>query len=1022
MKMKTHGNVSVRLWRVFAFCALCIAYSMARAEDIDLFVGTPPNSADAPNVLIVLDNTANWNTPFDNEKAALVSVVNGLQANKFRVGLMMFTETGGGDKGNDGAYVRAAIRLLDAGTKTKYQTLVGSLDVGGDKSNGGKISKAMEEAWLYYSASAPYAGNKKVKTDYTGNTSGSTASNAIYALSGNALSAKDGSPYNNPIVTGCAKNFIIYISNGAAQDNNNDITQATAALSAAGGNTSAIPISPSGSQDNVADEWARFMKKSSLGITTYTVDINKVTTGQGPGWTALLKSMANVSSGKYFDVTSNGTEIADALNAIFSEIQATNSVFASVTLPVSVNTQSTYLNQVYVGMFRPDADSFPRWAGNLKQYKLGMVNGKLQTVDAAGNSAINSATGFITECARSFWTPSTTDGYWTFKPQGNCLTVPGSDVSNYPDGNIVEKGAQAYKLRQASARTMKTCAPTGCSTLTDFNTSNAAITQTLLGAASSTERDNLINWAVGSDNQDENTNSNVTEMRPSVHGDVVHSRPAAINYGTTAAPQVVVYYGGNDGLLHAINGNRTTNIGSVTPGSEIWSFMPPEFYPSIKRLRDNSVTISFPGHTTGTPTPQPKSYGMDGSVSAVQQGSSTWIYSAMRRGGRSIYAFDVTTPTSPVLKWKLGCPNMDNDTGCSTGFDGIGQTWATPTALKAAGYSSGNATMLAMGGGYDPCEDGDPNTCTASSKGNKIYLLNADTGALLKTFATDRGVVGDVTILTDDNGLATYGYAADLGGNIYRISGVDAASAIGTAAPANWTITKIAALGCDTASSCTANRKFMYGPEVAVSNGEYVIAVGSGDREKPILAYTSASSVSNRFYSLRDKPSDPTWLTSENSTCSANLICNASLLAITTTATPSTSDLNAHPKGWYLALQSTEQVVTSALVLFDTIIFSTHQPAVVSATSCVSLGTARNYNINYKNAAGSNGDRFSVIAGGGLAPSPVAGVVILDDGTQKPFIIGGGNCATDSSLQGCEAVPPASGIRPKSWVYWNIER
>jgi len=1021
MTMKTQRN-SMVLWRVFAFCMLCIAHTMARAEDIDLFVGTPPNSADAPNVLIILDNTANWNTPFSNEKAALVSVVNGLQANKFRVGLMMFTETGQGNKGDDGGYVRAAIRLFDDATKTKYQTLMNSLDVGADKSNGGKISKTMEEAWLYYSAGVPNSGNQKVKTDYTGNNSGTTASNAIYALSGNALSTMNATRYNNPIVTGCAKNFIIYISNGAAQDNNNDLQQATSALSAAGGNTTAIPISPSGSQDNMADEWARFMKKSNLGITTYTVDVDKVTTGQGPGWTALLKSMSNVSGGKYFDVTASGTQISDALNAIFSEIQATNSVFASVTLPVSVSTQGTYLNQVFVGMFRPDADSFPRWAGNLKQYKLGMVNGKLQTVDAGGNSAINSATGFITECARSFWTPTATDSYWTFKPQGNCLTVANSDVSNYPDGNIVEKGAQAYMLRQAASRTMKTCPLTGCTTLTDFSTSNAAITPALLGAANAAEATDLINWARGADNQDENLNANLTEMRPSVHGDVVHSRPAAINYGTSASPQVVVYYGANDGLLHAINGNRSANIGSVTPGSEIWSFMPPEFYPSIKRLRDNNITISFPGHTTGTPTPQPKSYGMDGSVTAVQQGTSTWIYATMRRGGRSVYAFDVSSAGSPSLKWKIGCPNMGNDTGCTTGFSGLGQTWATPTAFLAANYGSGNSTILAMGGGYDACEDGDPNTCTASSKGTGIYMVDADTGALLKSLPTDRGVVGDVTMLTDTNGKATYGYAADLGGNVYRISGVDAASAIGNTLPANWTITKIASLGCDSASTCTANRKFMFGPEVGVANGQYVIALGSGDREKPILSYTSASSVANRFYLLHDNPADATWLTSENATCGANVICNGSLLPITSTATPSTADLAAKPKGWYLALQSTEQVVTSALLLYDTVIFSTHQPAVVSATSCVSLGTARNYNINYKNAAGTNGDRFLVIAGGGLAPSPVAGIVILDDGTQKPFIIGGGAGAADSSLQGSEETPPSMSIRPKSWVYWDIER
>lgn len=1006
--------------RAFAFCAVCLASMATFAEDIDLFVGTPPNSTDAPNVLIILDNTANWNTPFDNEKAALVSVINGLAANKFRVGLMMFSETGGGDKGDDGAYVRAAIRLFDTANKPKYQALVNSLDVGGDKSNGGKISKAMEEAWLYYSASAPNSGNKKVKTDYVGNVSGTASSKAIYALSGNALPSKDGSPYVSPIVAGCAKNFIIYISNGAAQDNSNDIKQATDALTTAGGSTTAIPISPSGSQDNVADEWARFMKKSSLAITTYTVDINKDTQGQGPGWTALLKSMANVSSGKYFDVTASGTQISDALNAIFSEIQATNSVFASVTLPVSVNTQSTYLNQVFVGMFRPDTDSFPRWPGNLKQYKLGIDGGVLKTLDADNKSAINSSTGFITECARSFWTPSSTDNYWQFKPQGGCLTISGADASNYPDGNIVEKGAQAYRLRQGGTRQMKTCSTSGCTALMDFSTANGT-TIGLLGTANTTERDTLINWVRGNDNQDENTNSNVTEVRPSVHGDVVHSRPSAINYGTAAAPQVVVYYGGNDGLLRAINGNRTADIGSVPAGSEIWSFMPTEFYPNLKRLRDNSVTIAFPGHTTGTPTPQPKAYGMDGSITAVQGTNTTWIYAAMRRGGRALYAFDVTTPASPSLKWKIGCPSLTSDTGCTSGMTNIGQTWATPTAFKAAGYGSGNSTILAMGGGYDNCEDGDPNTCTSSSKGNRIYMIDADTGAVLKTFNTSRGVVGDVTMVTNSAGQAVYGYAADMGGNLYRISGIDAATAIGSTPPANWTITPIAALGCNTASSCTANRKFLYGPEVAFTNGQYLLLLGSGDREKPLLSYTSAAGVANRFYALRDNPSDSTWLTSQNATCGADVICNASLLGITSTATPSNSDLAAYPRGWYLAMASTEQVVTSALLLFDTVTFSTHAPQVASSTSCVGLGTARNYNINYLNASAS-GDRFEVIAGGGLPPSPVAGIVQLDDGTQKPFIIGGGTCATDSSLQGCEAVPPASGTRPKSWVFWDIER
>src|SRR3990167_8633441 len=225
---------------------LLVALVPVQADDIYLFTSSPASVTTAPNVLIVLDNTADWNTPFVNERAGLVSVVNGLPGDKFRLGLMMFSEAGGASSGNDGAYVRAAIRPLTSANKVLFQDLVNSFDVLGDKSNVGKVAKAMEEAYLYYSAGAPYAGNNKGKTDYLGNASGTVQDNAIYALAGNALTTKDGSSYTTPIADGCAKNFIIYISNGAAQDNNSDITQATAALTTAGGSTTAIPISPTG--------------------------------------------------------------------------------------------------------------------------------------------------------------------------------------------------------------------------------------------------------------------------------------------------------------------------------------------------------------------------------------------------------------------------------------------------------------------------------------------------------------------------------------------------------------------------------------------------------------------------------------------------------------------------------------------------------------------------------------------------------------------------------------------------------
>jgi len=999
---------------------LLASHASVKADAIDLFVGTPPTSTadDLPNVLIILDNTANWTGAFANEMAALASVVNGLPADKFRLGLMMFSETGGGNSGNDGAYVRAAIRTMSATNKLAYKNLVGSLDVGNDKSNGGKIAKSMWEAYLYFAGAAPHAGKNKDKTDYKGNASGTTASNAVYALANNALLSKAGSPYVNPIVGSCVKNYVVYISNGAAQDSISDTTQATTALTAAGGNTTAIPISPNGSQSNVADEWSRFMKKSPSSITTYTLDINKQTTGQGPGWTALLKSIAGVSSGKYFDVTSSGSQIADALSGIFSEIQYVDSVFSAVSLPVSVNTQGLFLNQVYIGMFRPDPDSYPRWHGNLKQYKLGFSGDVLQLLDAGNVPAINAQKGFITECARSFWTGTALDSYWSFSPKGNCL-LANSDVSNTPDGNIVEKGAQAFMLRSITpaSRIVKTCSPTSCSTLTNFNNTN--VNQAMLGAASTTERDNLINWQIGQDLKDENINAvTALEMRPSAHGDVVHSRPVAINYGTDTAPSVVVFYGGNDGMLRAINGNRTENIGSTPAGGELWSFVAPEFYPKIKRIYDNTTTISFPGHTTGTPTPQPKDYGVDGSIVAYKDASSAWIFAGLRRGGRAVYAMDVTTPASPTLKWKIGCPNQSNDDGCSSDISGIGQTWSAPQIAKATGYGSGTSPLLIMGGGYDTCHDADPNTsCSSSSKGSKIYVLDANTGTLLKTFDTDASVAGEINVIKNAvTGLIKYAYAADLAGNVYRISGNSPNTAIGSTVPNNWSMTKIAALG----GSGVNNRKFMFRPSVVDDdNGTYVLLLGSGDREKPLASFTFAADVQNRFYMIQDKPADATWLSAENATCGSDVLCNNSLFAITSSATPTASELGAK-KGWYLALKAEEQVVTSAITVFNTVTFSTHQPTLALAGQCSSLGTATVYNLNFRDAATRAGlVRGETVVGGGLSPSPVAGKVLLDNGMEAEVCFG---CTKEGGIDLDLLRPPVVPVRPKSRVYWNIKK
>jgi type IV pilus assembly protein PilY1 len=408
-------------------------------------------------------------------------------------------------------------------------------------------------------------------------------------------------------------------------------------------------------------------------------------------------------------------------------------------------------------------------------------------------------------------------------------------ASNFPDGNIVEKGAQAYVQRASATRTMKTCttAEFNCSGgLVDFNTTNVSADD--VGAADTTERNALVAWQIGQDVDDERPDGDTTTRRPSLHGDVVHSRPVAINYGDFASPEVVVFYSGNDGVLRAINGNRSSTIGSVPAGRELWSFVPPEFFKQIKRIRENDTQYKFFGNDDVDAKPKP--YGLDGSITSYIDDDNTWLYVTARRGGRVLYAFDVTdittTPSSPTLMWKVGCPNLDDDVGCtSAAFEALGQTWSPARHMKTP-YSS---KLLIMGGGYDPCEDEDPISaaCLSSTKGNRVYILNAETGAVVKSFTTDRGVPAEVFVVTDKSsveGYAKHAYVVDLGGNVYRIS--DAGGEAFGDDPLDWQMEKIAALGC-AARTDTCYRKFMFMPDVVEKGDVYYLMVGSGDREKP---------------------------------------------------------------------------------------------------------------------------------------------------------------------------------------------
>ncbi len=377
---------------------------------------------------------------------------------------------------------------------------------------------------------------------------------------------------------------------------------------------------------------------------------------------------------------------------------------------------------------------------------------------------------------------------------------------------------------------------------------------------------------------------------------------------------------------------------------------------------------------------------------------------------------------------------MDNNTGCTPGWEGIGQTWSEASVLYADGYKDVNddlIPLLIVGGGYNDCEDTDNNTtennsCSTVTEGNIIYVLNAHTGDIVTTFSTDRPVVGGVTVVpvSENNPRAMFAYATDAGGNIYRIYGGTALAPaeFGSTLAGTWNIKKIATLGCaDPGTACTANRKFLFGPDVVrdpTYPSKYTVLAGSGDREKPLNVYGAAASVQNYFFSVVDVPIQANWLDDDIATasglCGSDIICLATLTPVTTDGAAVGVPLTV--KGWRFALDPGEQVVTGTITVSDVAHFSTHIPALPTDVCDSGLGLAATYNLDY---AKGDGDK-TTITKGGLVPTPVAGMVILDNGKKVPFCIG---CGGEDSAIGAKIV--GSGItwtQPKSRVYWNIQQ
>jgi len=1062
------------------------------ADDTDIFL-TGASDSGTPNILFVVDNSANWNASMGDEtndvgdtrtpdKRALI------HESIYRVlACMALPDEDTGTVDADGNPVMVSGAVTDPSCPADSNDSTFELNVGlmiyadGNSPRGGEVWRAIEpltiesrKQWLddvvqddaggisgsnlaisdlFYldgrtssddyliagTNNAPYAMSlNEAYLYYTGDTPASGTQDGDHDT--DAIAA-DGS-YQSPVTLGsCGDSYIVMIGNGGPDSGEN--SSAEAALTALGGDTSTISISGNKYESNWADEYARFLAASDTdstvdgdqSIKTYVIDVfNPDARGRDPytlDERGFMSSVASNGNGGYFQAT-DATGVTSAIRAILNEILAINTAFAATALPVSVNVRGTNLNQVYIGVFRPDAYNRPLWPGNLKMYTLGVdsTTGDVRLEDKNGAAAENLTSGFINSTATSFWSTSST--FWDFSPRG--IAESGSDA---PDGEVVEKGGVGQRIRSG------TSASRNLLTFTSLVTGATSVS--LNGLIDPT----LYSWLSGDDIYDENEDGLLTDMRPYVHGDVIHSQPAIVNYNTYGNDDTItIFYGSNDGLFRAVEGGPGDDAGDQR-GNELWGMVMPEHISSLTEIsydaRDASVDSADPETSVGR-VGADKPFFIDGGIGVYMNdaqtegetgygslgniGDTVNLYLSMRRGGQMIYALDVNDVDNPSLLWSV--TNDPRSATLTPGFEELGQTWSKPQpitvvnrvtdASAASGYREEEKVLLMFGAGYDEAID-DLGTARSHntpgySKGRGIYALDALTGdivafigafkpATLPSTATfikhDHmywSIPSDLTIIDRDrDGYEDRVYVGDTGGHLWRvdlgalINGAVDNSASSTTA---WEVSILGTIG--------HSERFLYPPDVVdavddptaanpLQMGYDSVLIGTGDRENPF-----DTSQPYYFYMFEDadqSASEPgggsgtAASAADGSFSWTGSLSKANLSNITSTSA-TVADASS---GWYFQLEAGEKVTSNAVTLSGVVYFNTYEPA-SGASVCDSLGIARSYAVRLVDGMGVGADytpktdRSEVVPGGGLLPSPVPGIVEIDGNLEQVVISG----------------------------------
>lgn len=579
-------------------------------------------------------------------------------------------------------------------------------------------------------------------------------------------------------------------------------------------------FNPTSESSSYLHSLAEYMASSDLYTATTVKDTARTfTIGFGNGMTTKGKNLLEATaksggSGKAYHANT-ASELTKMLNSAITQIRQINDTFTSPSVASSQSDRTQTLDSVYFAMFYPELG--PRWEGNIKKLK---IKGNA-LVDSNDKDAIDED-GNIVKDASTYW-------------------LKGGS----PDGNIVGQGGASARLSAMASRNVFTDVGTNASgySLPAFSSNNSSIK--VDGYKDSALRQ-LIDWSAGLDVDDEDGDKSTSDLRAAIMGDSLHSKPVAINYGKNNDIHILV--GTNAGFIHMFN-----DLGGQDDIKEEWAFIPSDLYPILPAIKNNQFSAELKeGKVYGmdlTPTVYIDDKNDNGIVESAA-GDKAWAFFGMRRGGRNYYSFDITNPSSPILKWTIKGGEGD--------FSDLGQSWSQPKVTFIKKYGE-DTPVLIFGGGYDASKDTDPTSIDNLGKG--VYIVEAFTGKLLHHFDSgDHSIPSSIALLDSDyDGYTDRLYAGDTGGFVWRFDLPQSES---------WSAVKLASLG----GTGTNNRMFFYQPEVARTffseltktetdnNGDIsvqysrkqtpyeAILLGSGNRTSP-----KDGTINDQLFMIRDE-------------------------------------------------------------------------------------------------------------------------------------------------------------------------